>query len=154
LIPQRYLSFHAAGLPAKLAFGADIGLMPLTRGNATTKTTPMIRNGLYLVVSKLLDGEEGGQTGVSVLRDGTMRGGGSIFYHVGSYVCSGGKWKGELTVREHTPALATDAWFARRAVSMGFDGTYTDDAAEFDATALAGKRSVQFKVIFRLLTPD
>jgi hypothetical protein len=126
----------------------------LTRGNATTKTTPMIRNGLYLVVSKLLDGEEGGQTGVSVLRDGTMRGGGSIFYHVGSYVCSGGKWKGELTVREHTPALATDAWFARRAVSMGFDGTYTDDAAEFDATALAGKRSVQFKVIFRLLTPD
>jgi hypothetical protein len=36
---------------------------------------------------------------------------------------------------------------------MGFSGSYTDDAAEFDATALAGKRSVQLKVIFRLLTP-
>ena len=67
----------------------------------------MIRNGLYSVISRLLDGAEGGSTGVSVLRDGTMRGGGSIYYHVGSYVCSGGKWKGELTIREHKPAEIT-----------------------------------------------
>jgi hypothetical protein len=114
----------------------------------------MLKNGLYSVVSKLLDDAEGGATGVSVLRDGTMRGGGSIYYHVGSYVCSGGKWKGELTVREHTPAEISKAWFTRQVVSMGFDGTYTDDAAEFSATALVGKRSVQLKVIFHLLTPD
>jgi hypothetical protein len=44
--------------------------------------------------------------------------------------------------------------FAGKVVSKGFDGTYTDDAAEFDATALAGKRSLQLKVFFRLLTPD
>jgi hypothetical protein len=100
-----------------------------------------------------LDGVEGGATGVSVLRDGTMRGGGSIYYHVGSYVCSGGKWKGELTIREHKPAEITRV-FAGKVVSMGFSGTYTDDDAEFDATALVGKRSVQLKVIFRLLTPD
>jgi hypothetical protein len=81
-----------------------------------------------------------------------MRGGGPFFYHVGSYVCSGGKWKGEVTVREHTPAEITRT-FAGKAVSMGFSGTYTDDAAEFDATALAGKQSVQMKVILRLLTP-
>jgi hypothetical protein len=31
---------------------------------------------------------------------------------------------------------------------MGFNGTYTDGDAEFDATALVGKRSVQMKVIF------
>jgi hypothetical protein len=127
----------------------------LWRIGATAKTIIMIRNGLYLVISKLLDDDaEGGATGVSVLRDGTMRGGGPIYYHVGSYVCSGGKWKGELTVRAHTPALATDAWFALQAVSMGFSGTYTDDGAEFGATALAGKRSIQLKVIFRLLIPD
>ena len=120
---------------------------------ATSETIIMIRNGLYSVISRLLDGVERGATGVSVLRDGTMRGGGSIYYHVGSYVCSGGKWKGELTVREHTPAEITRA-FARRVVNMGFSGTYTDDAAEFDATALAGKRSIQLKVIFRLLMPD
>jgi hypothetical protein len=112
----------------------------------------MIRNGLYSVISKLLDDVEGGATGVSVLRDGTMRGGGSIYYHEGSYVCSGGKWKGELTIRKHNPAEITKA-FARKIVSMGFDGTYTDDGAEFDATALAGKRSIQLKVIFRLLIP-
>jgi hypothetical protein len=113
----------------------------------------MITNGLYLVISKLLADAEGGSTGVSVLRDGTMRGGGPFFYHVGSYDCSGGKWKGELTVREHTPAEITRT-FAGKAVSMGFDGTYIDDGAEFDATALAGERSLQLKVIFRLLTPD
>jgi hypothetical protein len=59
--------------------------------------------------------------------------------------------KGELTVRAHTPAKSSEAWFALQAVSMGFSGTYTDDAAEFDATALVGKMSVQMKVIFRLL---
>jgi hypothetical protein len=120
---------------------------------ATSETIIMIRNGLYSVISNLLDGVEGGATGVSVLREGTMRGGGSIYYHVGSYVCSGGKWKGELTIREHTPAEITRA-FARKVVNMGFSGTYTDDDAEFDATALVGKRSIQLKVIFRLLIPD
>jgi hypothetical protein len=114
----------------------------------------MIRNGLYSVTSKLLDGLEGGATGVSVLSDGTMLGGAPIYYHVGSYTCSGGKWQGEITVREHTPADISEAWFARHVVSMGFSGTYTDDGAEFDATALVGKQSIQMKVIFRLLAPD
>jgi hypothetical protein len=42
-----------------------------------------IKNGLYAVTSRLLDGEEGGASGVSVLQDGTMRGGGSVYYHTG-----------------------------------------------------------------------
>jgi hypothetical protein len=113
----------------------------------------MIRNGLYSVISKVLDGIEGNSIGVSVLQDGTMRGGGSIYYHVGSYTCSNGKWKGELTVREHEPALATEL-FARRVVTMGFMGTYNDDGAEFEATALVGKRSARLKMILRLLIPD
>jgi len=113
----------------------------------------MIRNGLYSVTSKVLDGVEGNSIGVSVVQDGTMRGGGSIYYHVGSYTCSNGKWKGELTVREHEPALATEL-FARRVVTMGFTGTYTDDGAEFEATALVGKRSARLKMILRLLIPD
>jgi hypothetical protein len=52
----------------------------------------MIRNGLYSISSKLLDGVEGGATGISVLRNGAIHGGGSVFFHVGSYTCSGGKW--------------------------------------------------------------
>ena len=35
----------------------------------------MIRNGLYSVISKVLDGIEGNSVGVSVVQDGTMRGG-------------------------------------------------------------------------------
>ena len=113
----------------------------------------MIRNGLYATTSKALDGVEGGATGVSVVQNGTMRGGGSIYYHVGNYTCSNGKWKGSLTIREHAPDVIT-ALFARKVVTMGFSGTYTDDGAEFEATALVGKRSARLHVTFQLLIPD
>jgi hypothetical protein len=113
----------------------------------------MMRNGLYKTTSTPFDGLEGGHAGVSVVKDGKMRGGGSIYYHHGSYTCSEGKWKGELTVQEHEPAEITEL-FARKVVTMGFTGTYTDDGAEFEATALAGKRSIRLKVIFEMLLPD
>ena len=99
---HRHGTVHAYRTAVQLA--SD---MLAVRIGATSETIITIRNGLYSVISRLLDGAEGGATGVSVLRDGTMRGGGSIYYHVGSYVCSGGKWKGELTIREHTPAEIT-----------------------------------------------
>jgi hypothetical protein len=53
----------------------------------------MIKNGLYALSSEMLDGAVGGNTGVMVIRDGTMRGGDIYFYFVGSYSCSGDKWK-------------------------------------------------------------
>ena len=64
-----------------------------------------------------------------VLRDGTMRGGGGFYYTVGSYTCSGGKWKGEMTSQEHSPIAGTYPW-ARKVMSIGFTGTYFDDGAE------------------------
>jgi hypothetical protein len=87
------------------------------------------------------------------LQDGIMRGGGSVYYHTGSYSCSSGRWKGELTTREHKPELITQL-FARKVVTMGFSGTYTDDGAEFEATALVGKRSARLHVILKLLIAD
>jgi hypothetical protein len=69
------------------------------RLGATNTAIIMSRNGLYAISSKVLDGVEGGATGISVLHDGTMRGGGSTYYHVGSYSCSGSQWKGEVTTR-------------------------------------------------------
>jgi hypothetical protein len=113
----------------------------------------MIRNGLYALRVEMRDGIVGGDNGVVVLRDGTIRGGDSFFYFVGSYSCSGGKWKGEVTSEEHTPALATRP-FARKSVTIGFTGNYTDDSAESDNTALLGKQSVQFKTSLRLLKAD
>jgi hypothetical protein len=95
----------------------------------------MIRNGLYAVTSQLLDGLEGGATGVSVLQDGIMRGGGSVYYHTGSYTCADGKWKGAITTREHAPDHITKL-FAGKVVTMGFTGTYTDDGGEFRRSAL------------------
>lgn len=113
----------------------------------------MIKNGLYAVSVKLQDGIEGGDNGVVVLRDGTIRGGDSFFYFVGSYSCCGSKWKGEVTSREHTAALANRP-FARKVATIGFSGTYNDVGAESNNTALLGKQSVSFKTSLRLLIAD
>jgi T3SS negative regulator,GrlR len=113
----------------------------------------MIRNGLYALCVELQDGRVGGDNGVVVLRDGTIRGGDSFFYFVGRYSCSGGKWKGEVISQEHTPALATRP-FARKIATIGFTGIYTDGGAECDNTALLGKQSVRFKTSLRLLVAD
>jgi hypothetical protein len=39
-------------------------------------------------------------------------------------------------------------------VTIGFTGTYTDDSAEGDGMALAGKQAIRFKSRLRLLIPD
>jgi hypothetical protein len=113
----------------------------------------MIKNGLYAISTRLLDGVGGGATGISLLRNGRMFGGDSFLYHVGSYQCSAGKWKGEVTSQEHTPTVNVRP-FAGHVASMGFAGTYTDEGAEFEATALVGKRSIRLKTVFRLLIAD
>jgi hypothetical protein len=113
----------------------------------------MIRNGLYALSVELRDGIQGGGNGVLMLRDGTIRGGDSFFYFTGSYVCGGGKWKGEVTSQEHTQQLATRP-FARRVATIGFSGAYTDHGAESDNTALLGKRSIPFRTTLRLLLAD
>ena len=113
----------------------------------------MIRNGIYLATTRFLDGVEAYNRHVMVLREGTMRGGGGFYYTVGSYTCADGKWKGEMTSREHSPISGTYPW-ARKEISIGFTGTYSDDGAEFEATALAGKQSFRFKSIYRLLVAD
>ena len=114
----------------------------------------MIRNGFYLAETRFLDGVDAYNRHVMVLRDGAMRGGGGYYYTVESYTCSGGgKWKGEMTSREHSPISITYPW-ARKTLSIGFNGTYSYDGAEFEATALAGKQSFRFKSVYRLLFAD
>jgi T3SS negative regulator,GrlR len=113
----------------------------------------MIRNGLYSLNSKALDGVSGGASGVLVLREGTLYGGDSFFYYVGTYSSSNGRWKGEMTSQEHTKAPTTRP-MAGRVVNVGFSGTYTDEGAEAGATALIGKRSVRYDAILRLLVAD
>jgi len=97
---------------------------------------------------------DGGADGVMILRDGTMLGGTEFFYFVGTYSCSKGKWKGEYTNEEHTPAPITRPMARKGTVYIGFNGTYTDESAEYDATCLVGKRSLQYHSIMRLLVAD
>jgi hypothetical protein len=117
----------------------------------------MIVNGLYSTTLKMelkmLDSTERVSGGVMVLHNGRMFGGGPFFYTVGSYTCSGNKWKGEMTSQEHTPASGMRLW-AGKVVTLGFTGTFTDEVAETDGIALVGKRSIPFRLIYRLLKPD
>jgi hypothetical protein len=43
----------------------------------------MIRSGLYHITLEMLDGIKGGNQGVMVVRDGSLRGGDSFFYAYG-----------------------------------------------------------------------
>ena len=110
-----------------------------------------IRNGLYSIHIRMLDGIDGGNTGVMVLHNGLIRGGDAFFDYLGSYVSANGKWKGELVNHEHTPSKGERPVFGGYEVGIGFSGTYTDDGAVGEATALAGKRSIRFSAVLKKL---
>src|SRR5260221_14374472 len=114
----------------------------------------MIRTGLYHITGQLLDGVQGGYQGVMVVPGGTLRGGDSFFYAYGTYTRANGKWKGEVTNQEHSPAFGARPVWERKTGTIGFTGPYTDDGAESDGIALAGKQSIRFKSKLRLLVPD
>jgi hypothetical protein len=110
-----------------------------------------IRNGLYSLNIRMLDGIDSGNTGLMVLHDGTIRGGDAHFDYVGAYSSTQGRWKGELINRTHTPTMGQRPLFGDREVGIGFSGTYDEQRAEGEATALAGKRSIRFKAVLRRL---
>jgi hypothetical protein len=49
--------------------------------------------------------------------------------------------------------IGTDPW-ARKVVSIGFSGTYTNDTAQHHGVALLGKQFTRLEVTFRLLKAD
>src|SRR3954463_12956934 len=108
-----------------------------------------IGNGLYSLHIRMLDGIDGGNTGVMVLHDGRIRGGDGFFDYMGSYTSAGGKWKGEIVNHEHTPSKGERPVFGGHEVGIGFSGTYNDKGAEAEATALAGKRSIRFRAMMK-----
>ncbi|WP_291685918.1 hypothetical protein [Bradyrhizobium sp.] len=110
-----------------------------------------IRNGLYSIHIRMLDGIDGGNTGVMVLHDGRIRGGDAFFDYVGAYTSANGRWKGELVNHEHTPSQGERPVFGGYEVGIGFSGTYTDEGAVAEATALVGKRSIRFSAVLRKL---
>ena len=110
-----------------------------------------IGNGLYSTHIRMLDGIDGGNTGVMVLHDGRIRGGDAFFDYIGAYSSANGRWKGELVNHEHTPSRGERPVFGGYEVGIGFSGTYTDEGAVAEATALAGKRSIRFSAVLKKL---
>jgi hypothetical protein len=110
-----------------------------------------ISNGLYSLHIRMLDGIDGGNTGVMVLHDGRIRGGDAFFDYIGSYISANGRWKGEIVNHEHTPSHGERPVFGGYEVGIGFSGSYTDEGAVGEATALAGKRSIRFSAVLKKL---
>jgi hypothetical protein len=112
-----------------------------------------MKNGLYSMHMNMLDGVRGRDSGIIILRDGHIVGGGPYFWSVGTYTVGDGTWKGDLTTNQHTP-LADP--FLRtlsggQEVNSGFAGTFAGDRAEVFGTALVGTRSLSFHVTLRWL---
>lgn len=110
-----------------------------------------IVNGLYSIHLRMLDGLDGGLTGVMLLNDGHILGGDASFYYLGSYTASAGRWKGQILNQEHTPARDENPVFGGREVGIGFSGAYDAEQAVLEATALAGKRSLRLTAALKLM---
>jgi len=108
-------------------------------------------NGLYSIHIRMLDGVEGGLTGVMLLNDGRILGGDASFYYLGTYTSENGRWKGQILNQEHTPARGENPVFGGHEVGIGFSGTCDQEGALLDATALAGKRSLRLTAVLKLM---
>ncbi|ABE39769.1 conserved hypothetical protein [Rhodopseudomonas palustris BisB5] len=115
-----------------------------------------MRNGLYSIHIRMLDGVRAWANWIIILRDGKLLGGDPYFWSVGDYTVGDGNWKGDLLTRQHTPYAETPARpvFAGREVSTGFSGTFADDRSEVFGTSLVGSRSVSFRATLHWLADD
>jgi hypothetical protein len=104
----------------------------------------------------MLDGVRGRDSGVLILRDGSIIGGGPYFWSTGSYSCGDGTWKGELRTNQHTQLADpfTRTLAGGQEVASGFSGTFAGDQAEVFGTSLIGARSLSFRATLKRLADD
>jgi hypothetical protein len=127
----------------------------VARCNLAREAVPhTMKNGLYSVHIHMLDGVRGRDSGILVLRDGVLLGGGPYFWSRGTYTVGNGTWKGQLATNQHTPF--EDPFirplFGGQEVTSGFSGTFTGDEAEVFGTVLVGgNRSLSFRATLRKL---
>jgi hypothetical protein len=113
-----------------------------------------MKNGLYSIHIEMLDGVKGRDSGVLMLCDGVLLGGGPYFWSQGSYTVGDGTWKGELATNQHTPF--EDPYvrplFGGQEVPSGFSGTFSGEEAEVFGTVLVGgHRSLSFRATLKRL---
>ena len=110
-----------------------------------------IVNGLYSIHLRMLDGVEGGLTGVMLLNNGRILGGDASFYYLGTYTSENGRWKGQILNQEHTPSVGDNPVLGGHEVGIGFTGSCDEQGALMEATALAGKRSLRLTAVLKLI---
>lgn len=113
-----------------------------------------MKNGLYSIHIHMLDGVKGRDSGVLILRDGLLLGGGPYFWSRGSYTFGNGTWKGELATNQHSPFAdpLVRPLFAGTEATSGFSGTFGEEGAEVYGTVLvAGHRSLGFRASLKWL---
>ena len=114
-----------------------------------------MKNGLYSVQIETLDGVNEKATGILILRDGAMHGGGPYLYYTGSYSCNEGRVKGGLVLNQHTPyPTGGRHLFSGGDIGVGVSGAYQDDTAELFCTALVKNKSVALHVNIRRLESE
>src|SRR3979490_2544014 len=69
----------------------------------------------------------------------------------GSYTSAHGRCEGDSVHHEPPPSQGERPVFGGHEVGIGFSGTYTDEGAVAEATALAGKRSIRFSAVLKKL---
>jgi T3SS negative regulator,GrlR len=121
--------------------------------SAQAEETGAMKNGLYSIHMHMLDGVKGRDSGVLILRDGVLLGGGPHFWSIGSYTVGDGTWKGQLSTDQHTgfddPFVRP--LFAGQEVASGFTGTFASNTAEAFGTVLIGSRSLSFHATLKWL---
>jgi hypothetical protein len=112
-----------------------------------------MKNGLYSIHIHMLDGVKGRDSGILILRDGVLLGGGPYFWSTGSYSLGDGTWKGHLITNQHTSFADpfVRPLFGGQEVSSGFSGTFAGDAAAAFGTVLVGSRSLSFRASLKKL---
>ena len=110
-----------------------------------------IVNGLYSIHIRMLDGVDGGLTGVMLLNDGRILGGDASFYYLGTYTSENGRWKGADPQPGAHAGQGENPVFGGHEVGIGFSGTCDEQGALLEATALAGKRSLRLTAVLKLM---
>jgi hypothetical protein len=86
----------------------------------------LMKNGLYSVQ---FGTPLGTGAGVVILRDGTIRGGDSMMYYVGTYIVNGDQFTADIEVNIHTRQPNMVSVFGRDRVNVKLIGAFSGDAA-------------------------
>lgn len=108
-----------------------------------------MKNGLYSIHVRTLDGHFGKGSGIIIFRDGRILGGGAFLFYTGSYSVQGDTIKGEVQIDQHTRPRDVAPLFGGKPVSIGFSGKAGEGDLTFYGTALYGKQSIRFNATLR-----